>query len=148
MVLCFNPVQPSSGDRSASTSPCRVKAETTPLGKTRSRLIQVLQHLGFYSEKIAYRLRDERESDRALELDRLVRLQEDREAARRQEEARAARFHEEKQSARLAEELKAARLLKEDIAYQSMSEEQQADWRLEAETVSWLMASGEEEARG
>jgi hypothetical protein len=146
MVLCFNPVHPSSDDRSASTSLNRVKAETTPLGKTRSRLIQVLLHLGVYNEKIASRLCDERESDRALELDRLVQLQEEREAARRQEEARATRFHEEKQSARLAEELKAARLLREEIAYQSMSEEQQAAWRLEAEIVSWLMASGEEEA--
>jgi hypothetical protein len=146
MVLCFNPVHPSSDDRSASTNPYRVKAETTPLGKTRSRLIQVLQHLGVHCEKIASRLRDEREADSALELDGLVRLQEEQEAARQQEEETAARFLEEKQSAQLAEELKAARLLREEIAYQSMSEELQAAWRLEAEIVSWLIASGEEEA--
>jgi len=55
-------------------------------------------------------------------------------------------LHEDEQSARLAEGLRAARLLMEEMAYESMSEEQRAVWRLEDEILALLTASNEEGA--
>jgi hypothetical protein len=142
MVVPFIPGSTSSGDRFASTFRHRVKARSTNLGATRSRLIQVLRHLGLYGEKVAARLRHEREMAQTLEMERMTRLREEREAARQHEISRAARLDKEERSARLAEDRRAARLLKEGMAYESMSEEQQAARRLEDEIASWL-TSGE-----
>lgn len=142
MIVCFSPVNCPPVDRLSSLPGHRVKAKSTTLGATRSGLIQVLRHLGLYREKIAARFREEREIARALELERLIQLPEEREAARRDEESRQTRLHEQEHPARLAEGRNAARLLREKMEYESMSEEQKAAWRLEEEIVSWITSSG------
>jgi hypothetical protein len=144
MVVSFGPACHPLVDRRASPSGHRVKATSLTLGSTRSRLIQVLRHLGLYRERIEARLRDEREMAQALEMEKQIQLHEEREAVQRDEQARHARLHEEEQSARLAEGLRAARLLREEMAYESMSEEQRAVWRLEDEILAWLTASDED----
>ena len=146
MVVSFVPVSHPLADRRASHSGHRIKATSLTLGSTRSRLIQVWRELGLYRDRIEARLRDEREMSRALEMERLIQLREEREAVLRDEQARQARLHEEVQSARLAEGLRAARLLREEMTYESMSEEQRAVRRLEDEILAWLTASDQERA--
>src|SRR4051812_37654252 len=53
-----------SADRRASFGRPRVKTGHLTLGATRSRLIQVVRHLGIYRERIADRLREEERSTR------------------------------------------------------------------------------------
>jgi hypothetical protein len=146
MVLSLAAVYRSTVGRPASLPVHRVKARSTTLGSTRFGLIQVLCHLGFYRERIAARHRAELEMARALETERLVRIQEEQARVQRLEAAMAARWLEPEQPARLAEERRDALLLKKALAYESMSEEQQAAWRLENEIVAWLTATGEARA--
>jgi hypothetical protein len=142
--------------RRASHSGHGAKTTSSTLGSTRSRLIQVLRHLGFYREGIEARLRDEREIVLLVERRRLERAREEQEVALRAEELRIARLEEEREAARLAEssrvaqlkereqlaraieERRVARLVREQIAYQAMTDDQKAAWRLEEEIVSWV----------
>lgn len=159
MVGCSSPAEVGVWRGTPARHP--VKAKSATLGATRSRLIQVLRHLGLYTEKIAAQLQHKRETVLLLDLEeeRLERIREEQEVARRSEERRVARLaeeedasrhqeallaaevHEQEQFARLAEEQRADRLFKEKLAYESMSEAQQAAWRLEEEIVSWLTSS-------
>jgi hypothetical protein len=116
----------------------RVKAETIPLGATRSRLILVLRHLGFYSTRIEARHREEQRLEIFLEQLRLEQFEEEQRAARLSEERRLAQRVEKRETVRLREEWRAARLLKDKLAYEAMNEEQKAAWRLEEQIVSWL----------
>ncbi len=156
MVVPFNPLNRSWDDRFASKNRHRVKATSTCLGATRTRLLQALRHLGLYGEEIAARLCNERATALLLEEERLERLRVEQEVARRSEERRVARMAEEDETARqpealpaarvreqvqsalFVEEQRAARLLKRKLTYESMSEGQQAASRLEDEVVSWL----------
>jgi hypothetical protein len=122
----------------------RVKAETVPVGATRSRLILVLRHLGLYRERIEARPRDEQRLANFLEALRLEGLKEEQRTARVSEERRLARLQEERETSRLIEERRAARILKDKLAYEAMNEEQKAAWRLEEQIVSWLTAEDDD----
>jgi hypothetical protein len=122
----------------------RVKAETIPFGATRSRLILVLRHLGFYHTRIEARYRDEQRLEIFLERLRMEQLEEEQRAARLSEERRLAQQVEEREAAHLREEWKAARLLKDKLAYEAMNEEQKAAWRQEEQIVSWLAINDSE----
>jgi hypothetical protein len=133
-----------SGVRPPDRPRRRVKTETIPLGATRSRLILVLRHLGFYHTRIEARYRDEQRLEIFLEQLRSEQLEEEQQAARLSEERRLAQRVEEREATRLREEWRVARLLKDKLAYEAMSEEQKAAWRLEEQIVSWLAANDSE----
>ena len=121
------------------------KARASTLGATRSRLVQVLRHLGLYRDRIEARLREEREAVSLLEKERLRRISLEQEAHLRSEERTAARLAEEAarvretgELARLVEERRTARLFKEHREFEAMTDEQRSARRLEEEIVSWL----------
>src|SRR4051812_41228657 len=108
MVGCSTPAD--IGVRRANTSRHRVRARSSTLGATRSRLIQVLRHLGLYNEEMTARLRDERAMALLLEEERFERLRVEQEVARRSGERRAARLAEAEVAARRHEARLAARV--------------------------------------
>jgi hypothetical protein len=144
--------------REASPARHRTKAGPLTLGATRSRLIQVVRHLGIYEVRIAARLREEQRTARLLEERRLARLREEPRATRSLEERKLARLHVESRAARVFEARNLARswgeeraalsieqrrfvlLLKEELTFESMTEDQRSTERLEEQIVSWLMA--------
>jgi hypothetical protein len=103
----------------------RLKSGRVTAGATRSRLIQVLRHLGFYEARIAARLREERRAARHLEAARLVRLREQRHAALRDEARRVARLRAER------------------LAHSAMTDDQREAERMERQIVSWLTADAD-----
>jgi hypothetical protein len=120
----------------------RRKSGPFPLGAPRFRLIQALSDLGIYAERIGARLRDERRWAQLLEAHRLVRLRDEERAARIRIQQRHAHLPQEgwvERSALLIERRRFIRLLKEELAFQSMTEQQKAVERFEEQVVSWLV---------
>jgi hypothetical protein len=116
----------------------RVKARSTTLGATRSRLLWVLRNLGFVRDRIEAQVRDERESHRLIEEQRLDRLREEEEAHRRFEEWADTIWFRDEQLARLREEQRASWLIREKCRYELMTDEGKAAARQEDEIVAWL----------
>jgi hypothetical protein len=156
MVLPAGLLHPSTSIRRADRPTHRLKSGPFPLGATRFRLIQALTDLGIYAERIAARLREEQRWAQLLEARRLVRLRDEERAgqileeqglARSQEEPtavaareaqRLAWLREEERSAFLIEQRRFILLLKEELAFESMTDEQKAAERLEEQVVYWL----------
>jgi hypothetical protein len=156
MTLSAGLVHRSASSRPGDRPRHRLKSGPFPLGANRFRLLQALDDLGLYAERIVARLREERGRARLLEAHRLVWLREEERArelldahrlARLQEERRAlaareARLREEQRAALSVEHRQFLLLLKEELAFQSMTEDERAADRLEEQIVLWL-SSGE-----
>jgi len=154
MVLPAGLVHRSARDRRRP----RLKSGPFPLGATRFRLIQALNDLGIYAERIVARIREEQRFAQLLEARRLVRLRDEEHAGQILEEQRLARLHEERTGAgpleaprvaglrdeeryaSLIEQRRFILLLKEELAFESMTDEQKAAERLEEQIVDWLSA--------
>jgi hypothetical protein len=156
MILPSGLMHRSTPERQADRPRHRLNTGPFPLGATRFRLIQALNALGIYAERTAARLREEqwwarllverslarlREEERArqiLEAQRLARLQEERKAAAFLEAQRLVQSRQEERSASLIEQRRFVLLLKEELAFESMTEEQKAAGWLEEQIVFWL----------
>jgi hypothetical protein len=115
----------------------RVKAKAWPLGAARSRLFQVLRHLGLRRAEIEVRMGLER----AQEIERRFRVHAEAEAARLVAEAWAARLVQQQEILEATEARKAARRLEEARAFERMNDEQRAAWRMDEAILGWLTDS-------
>jgi hypothetical protein len=130
-------VERSVGRRSGH----RAKAGPLTLGATRSRLIEVVQDLGIYGERIATRFREEQRWAELLEAVRVACAEEEQRAAQILEARRLARLRESELAPLVLERRRFVRLLKEELAFQRMTEEQKTAERWEEQIVVWMTAN-------
>jgi hypothetical protein len=116
----------------------RRKSGPFPLGATRFRVIQALSGLGLYANRIAARMRAEQRAARLLEAQRLAHFLEAWRAAARLEAQRLTAAREEERAELLVVQRRFIRLLEEELAFQSMTDEQKAVERLEEQIVAWV----------
>jgi hypothetical protein len=152
MTLSAGLIHRSASSRPGDRPRHRLKSGPFPLGANRFRLLQALDDLGLYAERIVARLREERRRAQLLDAHRLVGLRDEERARELVEAHRLARLQEERRAlasreARLREEERAALsvehhqfllLLKEELAFQSMTDEQRTADRLEEQILLWL----------